>query len=127
MDKIYYPVIFHPEETGYSACVPDLDGCFTQGDTLGEALEMVQEAIGLYLDGENTYPTPSAPETLKTENGNFVMVVEFDSLAYQKKHNKRSVKKTLTIPAWLNTAAEAAHLNFSHILQDALKKKLDIN
>lgn len=86
--KIYYPAIFHPEETGYSVSVPDLDGCFTQGDTIDEALEMTKEAIGLYLDGENTYPNPSAPEALKTENGDFIMFIKFDSLEYSKKHNK---------------------------------------
>lgn len=127
MPKIYYPVIFHPEEVGYSASVPDLAGCFTQGDSLEEALEMVQEAIGLYLDGEATYPAPSAPEAVKTENDDFMMVVAFDRLAYQKRHNKRAVKKTLTIPAWLNEEAEAAHLNFSRILQEALKTKLDLS
>lgn len=127
MPKIYYPVIFHPEEVGYSASVPDLEGCFTQGDSLEEALEMVQEAIGLYLDGETTYPEPSVPESIKTEDKDFMMVVAFDHLAYQKKHNKRAVKKTLSIPAWLNEEAEAAHLNFSRILQEALKLKLNIN
>lgn len=127
MTKIYYPVIFHPEEVGYSASVPDLEGCFTQGDSLEEALEMVQEAIGLYLDGETTYPEPSVPESIKTENHDFMMVVAYDHLAYQKKHNKRAVKKTLSIPAWLNEEAEAAHLNFSRVLQEALKLKLNIN
>ncbi len=127
MAKLYYPVIFHPEDVGYSASVPDLEGCFTQGDSLEEALEMVQDAIGLYLDGEAEYPQPSQPEAIQTENHDFMMVVAFDRLAYQKKHNKRAVKKTLSIPAWLNEEAEAAHLNFSRILQEALKTKLNLN
>ena len=127
MSKIYYPVIFHSEETGYSARVPDLDGCFTQGDTIMDTLKMIRNAIGLYLDGKTDYPNPSSPKTLKLENGDFMMVVDFDPAVYQKKYSNRSVKKTLTIPAWLNTAAAEAHLNFSLILQDALKKELGID
>lgn len=127
MKNIYYPVIFHPEDTGYSVCVPDLEGCFTQGETLEEALEMVQEAIGLYLEGETNYPEASNPKDVQTQASDFMMVVAFDRLAYQKKHNKRAVKKTLSIPAWLNEEAEAAHLNFSRILQEALKVKLNLN
>lgn len=122
----FYPVIFHPEPTGYSTSVPDLDGCFSQGDTLSEALEMITEAIGLFLDGMKELPAASIPDTVVVPTGDFMMVVPFDRLAYQRKHNTKAVKKTLTIPAWLNEAAEAEHVNFSGILQEALKKRLNI-
>lgn len=123
--KKLYPVLFHPEDVGYSVSVPDMPGCFTQGDSLEETLDMIQDAIGLYLEGEEL-PEATAPEKLAVDAGDFVMIVEYDSLAYARKHNNRAVKKTLSIPAWLNEVAEAAHLNFSKVLQDALKEKLDI-
>ncbi len=123
---LFYPVIFHPEATGYSTSVPDLNGCFSQGDTLEDAFAMVTEAIGLFLDGGKEPPAASAPDAIRVSAGDFVVVVPFDMLAYQRRHNTKSVKKTLTIPAWLNEAAEAEHVNFSGILQDALKKKLNI-
>lgn len=123
---IFYPPIFHHESTGYSVSVPDLDGCFSQGNTLTEALEMITDAIGLFLDGMKKAPPASSPETIIVPTGDFMLIVPFDPLAYQRKHNTRSVKKTLTIPAWLNEAAEAAHINFSGILQEALKEKLNI-
>lgn len=128
MNKLYYPVIFRPEEVGYSVTVPDLDGCISQGDTLEEALEMVRDAIGLWLDPDTAVeiPTASNPADIAVPDGGFIVLVEFDPLAYQKKHNNRSVKKTLSIPAWLNTLAEDAHLNFSRVLQEALKAKLDL-
>lgn len=126
MQKTYYPVIFHREETGFSAAVPDLPGCFTQGDTLDETLNMIQDAVGLYLDGMETAPAASAPDRVAVPAGDFLMVVPFDALAYQRKHNTRSVKKTLTVPAWLNEAAEASHINFSSVLQDGLKRQLGI-
>lgn len=123
--KKFYPTIFHPEGTGYSVSVPDLNGCFTQGDSLEEALSMATEAIGLYLEGE-TAPDATPPERVQVPDGDFLMVVEFDPVAYAKKHNHKAVKKTLSIPAWLNDLAEAANINYSRVLQEALKKQLNL-
>lgn len=122
----YYPAIFHPEEVGYSVSVPDIAGCCTQGDTLDEAVEMAQDAIGLMLEDCAELPTPSDPARLRPEAGDFVVVVPFDALAFKRQRDNRAVKKTLSIPSWLNEEAEAAHINFSGVLQEALKKKLNI-
>lgn len=120
----FYPAVFHPEATGYSVTVPDIEGCFTQGDTMDEALRMAQDAIGLMLEECAVCPTPSVPSSLPVEAGDFVVMVPFDMAAYQKQF--RPVKKTLSVPAWLNDAAEVAHINFSGVLQDALKEKLHL-
>lgn len=127
MKNIFYPVIFHPEEVGYSVSVPDIDGCFTQGDTMDEALEMVQEAIGLMLEDCEELPVPSDSKNIPIEGEDFLVVVPFDRMAYKRRHDSRAVKKTLSIPAWLNEAAENAHVNFSRVLQEALKAKLNIS
>jgi len=129
MAKHFYPVIFHKEETGsYSVFVPDLPGCNTEGETLDEAYEMVADAIGLYLEGikEEEYPVRSDPKMITVEENEFVALVEFNKLEYDKKHNTKAVKKTLTIPAWLNEYAEKENVNFSGVLQDALKSKLNV-
>lgn len=63
MERYFYPVIFEPEEIGFSVYVPDIPGCFTQGDSLGEALEYVQEAIGLMLEDVEPEDYPKASET----------------------------------------------------------------
>lgn len=126
MKNIYYPVIFHPEETGYSASVPDIEGCYTQGDTLDETVEMVQDAIGLMLEDCTELPSASDPAKIQPDSGDFILVVPFDALAYKRRHDTHAVKKTLSIPSWLNQEAEAAHLNFSRVLQEALKAKLNI-
>ncbi len=125
MNKIYYPVVFLKDNQGYSCRVPDLPGCFSCGDTIEEANESVTDAIGLYLDDTDA-PAPSEPQTITLENGEFVMLVAFDKLAYAKKHDTKSVKKNLTIPSWLNHLAEERHINFSSVLQSALKKELGI-
>ena len=122
----YYPAIFHPEEVGYLVVVPDIEGCCTQGDTLDEAVEMTQDAIGLMLEGCADLPAASDPARLQPESEDFVVVVPFDALAFRRQRNNRAVKKTLSIPSWLNEEAEAAHINFSSVLQEALKKKLNI-
>ncbi len=126
MKKLYYPAILHPEEVGYSVSVPDLDGCFTQGETLAEAVEMAEDAIGLFLDGLKAAPQPSDPRDIAVEKPDFLVVIPYDDLGYKRRHNTRAVKKTLTIPAWLNEAAESEHINFSGVLQEGLKKRLNI-
>ena len=126
MKNIYYPVVFHPEETGYSVSVPDIEGCYTQGETMDEAIEMVQDAIGLMVEDCAELPSASDPSAVRVAGHDFVVVVPFDVLAYKRKTYTRAVKKTLSLPSWLNEAAEAAHINFSGVLQEALKSKLNI-
>ena len=92
MNAVFYPAVFHPEETGYSVTVPDIEGCFTQGDTMDEAVRMAQDAIGLMLEECAVCPTPSVPSSLPVEAGDFVVMVPFDMAAYQKQF--RPVKKT---------------------------------
>lgn len=125
--KTLYPVVFTKETDGYSAEVPDLSGCFSDGSTFAETYKNIQNAIGLYLEDMTEYPKSSAPETIKINSqGQFMCVVEFDDLEYKKQNSTRSVKKNLTIPEWLNNEAEKHHINFSSVLQEALKTQLHI-
>lgn len=132
MNKIYYPVIFHPEseDGGYSVSVPDIEGCFSQGEDMNEAVAMVQDAMGLmleeYFDTGRPLPSASAPNAFDLAPGDFVTMVEFDELAYRKRHEREAVKKTLTIPGWLNHMAEEQGINFSRVLQKALKSELGV-
>lgn len=128
MEKVYYPVIFTREDMGFSTEVIDLSGCYSEGDSFEEAYESTQDAIGLYLDGMSELPKPTEPYEVSKElsENEFMCVVEFSLMEYKKKHSSKSVKKTLSIPEWLNDEAERQHVNFSGILQDALKNKLGI-
>lgn len=125
----FYPAIFQMEAQGYSVFIPDIPGCMTQGDTMEEALAMAQEAIGLMLEGmaPADYPAASLPQALALEKGQFVLMVPFDHLAYDKKYNKKSVKKTLSLPKWLDTLAKERNINFSNLLQNALLRELGLN
>lgn len=125
--KYAYPAIFTPEENGaFSVNFPDLEGCYTCGDTLEDALEMAEDALALTLYGyeidKRSIPVPSVLSTLTPDLGknDFINYIACDTLAYRKMYNNKSVKKTLTIPEWLNEAAISMDINFSQVLQDAL-------
>lgn len=131
MAKYVYPAIFTPEENGaYSVRFPDIKGCFTEGENLADALEMAQDALCLMIydkeeKGENIAPASNISD-IAVKAGEVVSLVCCDTLEYRKLYNNSAVKKTLTIPAWLNTIAEKQGVNFSQVLQDALKEKLQV-
>jgi len=132
--KLIYPACFYPcEEGGYTVTFPDLPGCITEGDTLSEAVDMaIDAAAGWLLDSvEENEQIPKASDIKSVvpdeyENG-FVSIISVDLDEYAKKHGNKAVKKTLTVPRWLNTIAEREGINFSNVLQTALKEKLGIH
>lgn len=130
MNKLFYPAIFHvAEEGGFWITFPDLPECMTQGDNMQEAYEMAVEALGLAItsreqDGEEI-PVASELNQIALGRDEYCVVVEFDMLAYKKRTNSKAVKKTLSIPEWLNEEATALGINFSQVLQEALVKKIN--
>ena len=124
--KLVYPAIFYPNENqpGYTVEVPDLPGCVTCGSDLPDAIAMgVDAASGWVLDEmEDNKPIPkaSAIADIQPEDGGFVSLLVLDMAAYAQKYGTKSIRKNLTIPAWLNTFAEKNNLNVSKVLQDAL-------
>lgn len=130
MNRIFYPAIFHEaEEGGFWVSFPDIPECLTEGDDMQNAYEMAVDALGLCIvDREKQkaeIPKPSEPGNVKVEEG-FLVVIEFDMAEYKKKHSSRAVKKTLSIPEWLNEEAMKAGVNFSQVLQEALMQKLNV-
>jgi len=131
MKKYIYPAVFQKEETGYYVFFPDLEGCQTEGDTLEEAIDMAKDALSLFIfdleEDEKNIPKPSNPIDIKLKKNQFISIIEFDMLEYRKKYDNKSVKKTLSIPCWLNTLAEDYNVNFSQLLQKALKEYLNVS
>lgn len=131
-----YPACFFKEDSGYSVVFPDLNYLSTCGATLDEALSMAVDCLAGYLfwlekDGESAPPASDkvdleavASELEISCNGAFVNVITVDVAEYARTHFEKSVKKTLSIPAWLNDAALKQGINFSQVLQEALKKEL---
>lgn len=129
MQKLFYPAIFHKaEEGGFWIDFPDFPECMTQGDDIQNAYEMAVDALGLAItslkEESQKIPFPTEPWKINTNSGEFCVVIEFDMLAYNKRNGSRAVKKTLTIPEWLNEEATTLGINFSQVLQEALMQKI---
>ncbi len=127
--KNSYPILLTPEERCFIIYIPDFD-INTQGADLTEAIETARDAIGLMgidmEDDKKILPTPSSLEKFKAVNGEIVSLVDVDFAEYRRLHEMRAVKKNCTIPSWLCYEAEKANINFSHALQNALKRELQI-
>jgi len=131
--KYAYPSIFTPEKGKILVSTPDLPGLHTFGNNMAEALFMAQDAIAMWLwDAENKgEPIPPASTQKKISKSckssdQVVSMVAADTEEYRRANDTRSIKKTLSIPAWLNHQAEKANAPFSQILQQGLKKYLHI-
>ena len=129
-DKFFYPALFHKEDGGgFWVSFPDIPECLTQGTDMSQAYEMAVDALGLALADrikENNVPVPTSIDFLVIAENSYPVIIEFDLLEYKKKHSSRAVKKTLTIPEWLNDEAIKKNINFSAVLQEALKAQLGI-
>ena len=121
--KYAYPAVFRKEEAGYFVDFPDIQPCYTEGKTLEEAVIMAKDVlesrIEIALERGEKLPDPSDIDSII---GDRVMLIVGD--VENIKSQARFVKKTLSIPYWLNVAAEKEHLNFSGVLQEALKARL---
>lgn len=129
MERLFYPAVFHKaEEGGFWVSFPDIPECMTQGDDMQDAYEMAVDALGLSLstmeDAGEVIPEASPLDRVNAEDGTLI-IVEFDMAEYRRRHSSKAVKKTLTIPEWLNEAAVRENINFSQVLQEALMKKLN--
>ncbi|AMQ21668.1 type II toxin-antitoxin system HicB family antitoxin [Anoxybacillus geothermalis] len=127
-DRYIYPAIFDYSSDGISVEFPDLPGCFTCGDTEEDAFKMAKEAMALHLYGleqENEeIPEPSKVSEIQTENNQVIVFIEVWMPPFRHEMENRAVKKTLTIPKWLDDLAKEHNVNYSQILQEALKKHL---
>ena len=130
MNNYFYPAVFHSDTSGgYWISFPDFPECMTQGETMEDAYRMASEAMGLCIDeklkANEELPEASAAYSYTVDEGDFSCLIEFDLMKYRKEHNNKAVKKTLSIPEWLNEAAIAQGINFSQVLQEALLQKLE--
>jgi predicted RNase H-like HicB family nuclease len=127
--KYVYPACFYPEEDGrYSVEIPDLN-LATFGDNLADAIYMATDAaagrILLTLKDGGELARASGPKDIVPDDDTGVVSLLFIDLDVMKaNHDDTPVKKTLTIPSWLNKAAERKNVNFSSTLKDALIEKL---
>lgn len=131
MDKYLFFATFTPcEEGGYTITFIDLPGCISECDDVEEGMRNAKEVLELHLWGmeedDDTIPAASKPEQIKLEAGEFIVPVCVYMPPVREEMNNKAVKKTLTVPYWLNKIAEEQKVNFSAILQKSLKESLGI-
>jgi len=130
--KYAYPAILTPEDDKIIVSVPDLAGLHTFGDDLPDAIFMAQDAVEMWLwcaeNNQESIPIASSIISIVKQCENpesFVSMIVADTDEYRRQNDTRAVKKTLTIPAWLNHKAEQFNAPFSQILQEGLKQYLE--
>ena len=127
MNKYTYPAIFKQEDGGSSVSFSDLPDCLTCSDNLDDALYMAEDVLRGFWEwleaDKESFPKPSGSADLNTPEGGFVTLV---SAWMYPRHEKKSVKKILTIPKWLNDEAVERGVNFSQVLQKELKEIVTI-
>lgn len=127
--KYVYPACFYPQEDGIIVVdFPDL-GCTTQGDDLADALYMASDCAAGWIIEELEHggilpEASNVKDIILDEADGFVSLVYIDMDELKANYDQKPVKKTLTIPSWLNQAAERQHVNFSATLKDALLEKI---
>lgn len=129
-DKYVYPAIFSYDEDGISIEFPDLPGCFSCADTDEEALYMAEDVLGLWMveleEDNEEIPAPTNLKDIEVEDNQKTALISVWMPTVRKAINNKSIKKTLTIPQWLDIMAREKDINFSYILQEGLKKELNL-
>ena len=127
MSKYVYTALLEPEEGKYNVVFPDLEGCYTCGDNLPDALKMAEDALSSFLtwqeDHQRDIPQATDPIKVKVPENQISTLIEADTDAYRRLLSNKAVKKTLTIPEWMDETGKARGTNFSKVLQDALEKE----
>lgn len=128
--KYIYPAIFTEDEDGILVDFPDLPNCYTDGATIEEAFENAEDALALalwHLEAEPAaIPAPSVPTSLIVPRDSTVDLVRADTLPVRQINDTRTVRKNVTLPGWMDTLAREHNINFSKLLQNAIRKECGI-
>jgi predicted RNase H-like HicB family nuclease len=126
-----YPVVFSPETEGdFCVYAPDLPGCVTSAETYAEGIEKIRDGICgmLYIMERDKMPIPepSAPNAVELETGDVVALVDVNITEYKRRIGSRAVRRTISIPEWMDEAAMRNNISLSQVTQDALSVRLSI-
>ena len=128
--RYVFPAKFIREDGVYYVRFPDLENCFTDGKDIPDALDAAADVLNLMLcgreDNRELIPEPSDIKTIQVADNEFTSLIEADTAVYRQFISPKPIKKTLTIPSYLNAMAEKEGVNFSAVLQEALKARLGV-
>ena len=127
---IFPAIIEKLAENDYNVRFPDFDGIITTGDNIGEAYSMAEDALSLELfdlySDKIDIPKETDITSICVKENQTLILVKVSLKEIIKKYDDKAVKKTLTIPSWLNRLAIEENINFSQVLQNALEEKLKV-
>lgn len=130
-DRYFFPAIFNIDHDGIAIEFPDLPGCLPTGRNIEESVKNAKEALALHLYGMeqdgDTIPKASDVTKIKPDEKQFLLIIEVWMKPFRDEMKNKAIKKTLTIPKWLDDLAIENDVNFSHVLQEALKDYLGVN
>lgn len=130
-DRYVYQAVFSKGEEGIEVRFPDLPGVLTFGESTAEAIEMAQDALEQYLlacEDLGLEPGNSSEiGSLKIDQNETIFLIDVWMPLLRDKESNKAIKKTLTIPKWLNDLAMQKGINFSHVLQVGLKSAIGIS
>ncbi|MDR3208160.1 MAG: type II toxin-antitoxin system HicB family antitoxin [Oscillospiraceae bacterium] len=127
--KYVYPVVFSPEEEGgYCVYAPAFPGCVTEAESWAEGIDKIREGLcGMLMIHERDHlaiPAPGDPLLIAREPNDVVTLVDADTDDYRRRVGVRAVRRTISIPAWMDDAATQAGVSLSQVTQDALRQQL---
>ena len=128
MKKYFYPAIFSKEGDAYNVKFIDFDNIFTYGVGFNDAYYMAQDALYAMLpEYKDNLPEPTYDYMkIKVEDNEFITMVELDPIEHEKRISSKTVNTTVTMPEWLKNQADTKGINFSKLLQDSIKKELNL-
>ncbi len=131
-DRYHFIAVLESADTGsIGVYFPDLPGCVSGAETMEKAIKNAEEVLSLHIYGMeqdgDIIPKASDIKDIKLEQGEIPLMVDVYMKPYRERMNAKYIKKTLSIPNWLNTLAEKEGINFSQVLQNALKQQLNID
>ena len=128
--KYVYPALFVKEDESIIVTFPDLEDTFTDGATMQEAFENAEDVLNLMLwnreEEKDDIPMPSSPEQITVPQEATLAMIKADTLAYRKLHDQKTIRRSITIPSWLDTLARERNINFSQLMQNAIRRECGI-
>ena len=128
--KYQFPALLIKEDNGFIVRFIDFDDIFTQGQTIMEAVENGEDVLNLMLcdkeENEFVIPKPSSLDTIDTPKDAFVLLIKADTVRYRMMLDRKTVRKNVSVPSWLNQLALRQNISFSNLLQKALMKELNL-
>ena len=128
--KYVYPALFAKEDESILVTFPDLEDTFTDGATMQEAFDNAEDVLNLMLwnreEEKADIPLPSSPEEIIVPQGTMLVMIKADTLAYRKLHDQKTIRRSITLPSWLDTIAREHNINFSQLMQNAIRGECGI-